>query len=235
MLTALRADGLLAVVRAPDAAGAEATAHALVAGGLRVIELTLTTPGVLASVERLRSTVPAGVLVGIGSVRSAADAQEACAAGAEFLVSPHADPALVAAMLATGLPTLPGALTPTEVAGALDAGAEAVKLFPASTVGPRHLRALRGPFPELAVVPTGGIALADAAAWFGAGAVAIGAGSELTGVDDPRDVAALERQARRWRAAVDALVAQPHPLSAPASRDRQDRRASARSSPLRSR
>jgi 2-dehydro-3-deoxyphosphogluconate aldolase / (4S)-4-hydroxy-2-oxoglutarate aldolase len=212
MLSALRADGLVAVVRAPDAAGAEATAHALVAGGLRVIELTLTTPGVLGSVERLRSELPAGVLVGIGSVRCSAEAQDACAAGAEFLVSPHADPALVAAMLATGLPALPGALTPTEVAGALGAGAQAVKLFPASTVGPRHLRALRGPFPDLVVVPTGGIALADAEAWFRAGAVAIGAGSELTGVHDPRDLGALERQGRTWRAAIDALVGQPHPM-----------------------
>ena len=211
MLTALRADGLLAVVRAADGARAEAMAHALVGGGLRVIELTLTTPGVLGSVERLRSALPAGVLVGVGSVRTPADARQACAAGAEFLVSPHADPALVAAMLATGLPALPGVLTPTEVAGALDAGAQAVKLFPASTVGPRHLRALRGPFPGLVVVPTGGIALADADSWFRAGAAAIGAGSELTGVGDDLDVAALERQARAWRARIDALVAQPQP------------------------
>jgi 2-dehydro-3-deoxyphosphogluconate aldolase/(4S)-4-hydroxy-2-oxoglutarate aldolase len=198
VLNELRADGLLAVVRASDAAGARATARALVAGGLRFIELTLTTPGVLAVVDELRSELPADVTVGIGSVRSNGDARDARAAGAQFLVSPHADPSLVDAMVATELLALPGALTPTEVAGALAAGAPAIKLFPASTVGPGHLKALRGPFPELLVVPTGGIAPDDVQGWFEAGALAIGAGSALTG-----GATGLHDQAQAWRSAID--------------------------------
>jgi 2-dehydro-3-deoxyphosphogluconate aldolase / (4S)-4-hydroxy-2-oxoglutarate aldolase len=201
MLDQLEADGLLAVIRAPDAGAARETARALAAGGLRFLELTLTTPDVLSIVEPLRNELPASTTIGIGTVRTAAQAREAHAAGAEFLVSPHAAPALVEAMVATGLPTLPGALTPTEIAGALDAGAQAVKLFPAATVGPGHVRALRGPFPGLAIVPTGGIALGDVDAWFAAGVSAIGAGSELTKCDGRRG--ALEEQAEQWRAAVD--------------------------------
>jgi 2-dehydro-3-deoxyphosphogluconate aldolase/(4S)-4-hydroxy-2-oxoglutarate aldolase len=201
MLDQLEADGLLAVIRAPDADAARDTARALAAGGLHFLELTLTTPDVLSIVEPLRNELPASTTIGIGTVRTAAQAREAHAAGAEFLVSPHAAPALVEAMVATGLPTLPGALTPTEIAGALDAGAQAVKLFPAATVGPGHVRALRGPFPGLAIVPTGGIALGDVDAWFAAGVSAIGAGSELTKCDGRRG--ALEEQAEQWRAAVD--------------------------------
>jgi 2-dehydro-3-deoxyphosphogluconate aldolase/(4S)-4-hydroxy-2-oxoglutarate aldolase len=203
VLNELRSDGLLAVVRAADAAGARTVARSLVAGGLRFIELTLTTPGVLGIVEALRSELPGDATVGLGSIRSADDARDARAAGAQFLVSPHADPVLVEAMLATELPALPGALTPTEVAGALAAGAQAIKIFPASTVGPGHVKALRGPFPELLAVPTGGISLADVGAWFDVGVVAIGAGSELTRLPPASGAAGLERQARAWRSAVD--------------------------------
>jgi 2-dehydro-3-deoxyphosphogluconate aldolase/(4S)-4-hydroxy-2-oxoglutarate aldolase len=210
VLNELRADGLLAVVRAPEAAHARTAAQALVAGGLRFIELTLTTPDVLAVVEDLRSELPGDATVGIGSVRSARDAREAHAAGAQFLVSPHADPALVEAMLATELPALPGALTPTEVAGALAAGASAIKVFPASSVGPGHVNALRGPFPELLVVPTGGIALPEVGAWFDAGVLAIGAGSELTKTPPGTGSAGLERQARAWRSAVDEARARAY-------------------------
>jgi 2-dehydro-3-deoxyphosphogluconate aldolase/(4S)-4-hydroxy-2-oxoglutarate aldolase len=203
MLEQLSADGLLAVVRAPDAEVARRTARALVAGGVRFIELTLTTPDVLALVEPLRHELPSSVTIGVGSVRTAVQARDAHAAGAAFLVSPHGDPRLVDAMLSTGLPSLPGVLTPTEVAAALNAGAQAVKLFPAATVGPAHVRALRGPFPGLAIIPTGGIGLSDIDAWFEAGVAAIGAGGELTTISDGAQ-GALELQARRWRAAVDS-------------------------------
>jgi 2-dehydro-3-deoxyphosphogluconate aldolase / (4S)-4-hydroxy-2-oxoglutarate aldolase len=209
MLEQLSADGLLAVIRTPDAEAARRTAHALVAGGLRFIELTLTTPEVLSIVEPLRDELPAPVMVGMGSVRTVAEAREAHAAGAEFLVSPHADPRVVEAMLATELPALPGALTPTEVAAVLSAGAQAIKLFPASTVGPGYVRSLRGPFPELMVIPTGGIGLDDLEAWFQAGVVAIGAGSELTKVSHHAAGDQLEVQAARWRAAVDRARSAP--------------------------
>jgi 2-dehydro-3-deoxyphosphogluconate aldolase/(4S)-4-hydroxy-2-oxoglutarate aldolase len=203
MLEQLSADGLLAVVRAPDADAARRSARALVAGGLRFIELTLTTPDVLSIIEPLRDELSPSVTIGIGTIRTAADARDAHAAGAEFLVSPHADPLVVDAMLATDLPVLPGALTPTEVAAALNAGAQAIKLFPASTVGPGHVRSLLGPFPGLMVVPTGGIGLDDLEAWFAAGVVAVGAGSELTKISHDASRGQLELRAAQWRAAVD--------------------------------
>jgi 2-dehydro-3-deoxyphosphogluconate aldolase/(4S)-4-hydroxy-2-oxoglutarate aldolase len=204
MLSVLAEERLLAVVRAEDADSARRAAEALIAGGIKIVELTLTTPGVLPVVGRLRESTGDDVVVGVGTVRDPQDALAAAEAGAQFLVSPHAAPPLVDAMLATGVPALPGALTPTEVAGALAAGASVVKLFPAATVGPAHLRALRGPFPELTVVPTGGVDLDRAPAWLSAGAVAIGAGSELLG-RGPIDPDALEQRVAEWRAAIDEL------------------------------
>jgi 2-dehydro-3-deoxyphosphogluconate aldolase/(4S)-4-hydroxy-2-oxoglutarate aldolase len=118
-------------------------------------------------------------LLGAGTITTAAQADAAVAAGADFLVSPHLDPPLLDAMLATGRLSVPGVFTPSEVATALRHGAIVVKLFPASTAGLGHLRALLGPFPGLQVVPTGGITVATARAWLDAGAVAVGLGGEL--------------------------------------------------------
>jgi 2-dehydro-3-deoxyphosphogluconate aldolase/(4S)-4-hydroxy-2-oxoglutarate aldolase len=177
--SAVLGDGLIAVVRGGGARAALRTGVALAAGGVRSVELTFTTPEVLSVVAKLRDEVPAGTAVGVGTVRTAEQARAAAAAGAEFLVSPGGDARLVEAMLATGLPCLPGAMTPSEVASLLAIGVTQVKLFPASTVGPAHLRALRGPFPELAAVPSGGIGLGEVVEWFEAGAVAVAAGGEM--------------------------------------------------------
>jgi 2-dehydro-3-deoxyphosphogluconate aldolase/(4S)-4-hydroxy-2-oxoglutarate aldolase len=148
----------------------------------------------------VRDGLAADVVVGAGTIRDRDQLDAAVAAGADFLVTPHLDPRLLEAMLATGVPVLPGVMTPSEVAAALDAGAQAVKLFPASTVGPRHLRALRGPFPDLPVVPTGGIGAADVRSWLDAGALAIGAGSELCPAAAIRggDAGALSAAARDY-------------------------------------
>ncbi len=178
-LERLRAASVLAVLRTPDADSAVRAAEALVAGGVRAIELTFTTPGAADAIRRTRAALGDDVIVGAGTIRDRGQLDAALEAGAEFLVTPHLDAELLPAMLASGRLALPGTLTPTEMAAAIAAGAEAVKLFPASAFGPSYLQALRGPFPDLQVVPTGGIGPGDVAAWLAAGAVAVGAGSEL--------------------------------------------------------
>jgi len=178
-LDRLRAAAVVAVLRADAAQDAVRSADALVAGGVRAIELTYTTPDAAAAIREVRTRHGDDVLLGAGTIRTAAQVEEAVAAGAAFLVTPHLHPPLLDAMVATGRLAVPGTFTPSEVATALDAGAPAVKLFPAATAGIGHMRALRGPFPGLEVMPTGGIGAAEVRAWLDAGALAIGAGSEL--------------------------------------------------------
>ncbi len=178
-LERLRQAAVIAVLRTPDAGSAVRAARALADGGVRAIELTFTTPGAEDAVRRARAELGDEVLVGAGTIRDRAQLEAALAAGAEFLVTPHLDLVLLAAMVATGRLVLPGTLTPSEVAAALDGGAEAVKLFPASAVGPSYIKALRGPFPDVQVVPTGGIGADDVRTWLDAGALAVGAGGDL--------------------------------------------------------
>ena len=178
-LERIRAAQAIAVVRARDGDEALRITDALSEAGLRSIELTFTTPGVASALAKARARLAPDVLLGAGTITDVVQVGAAAAAGADFLVSPHLDPPLLEAMLATGLFCLPGVLTPSEVAAALRLGALAVKLFPASTVGVGHLRALFGPFPGLQVVPTGGITVATAPEWLAAGAAAVGLGGEL--------------------------------------------------------
>jgi 2-dehydro-3-deoxyphosphogluconate aldolase / (4S)-4-hydroxy-2-oxoglutarate aldolase len=179
ILDRLRAARVIAVLRTPDPDSGVQAARALADGGVRAIELTFTTPGAEDAIRRARTELGDEVVVGAGTIRDRAQLDAAVAAGAAFLVTPHLDHALLEAMLATGRPALPGTLTPSEVAAALAAGAEAVKLFPASVVGPSYIGALRGPFPDVQVVPTGGIGPEDVQPWLDAGALAVGAGGEL--------------------------------------------------------
>lgn len=178
-LDRLRAAQVIAVVRARTGQEAVALAEALAAGGLQAIELTFTTPGVAQAFAEARARLGPDVLLGAGTITSAAQVLAAAEAGADFLVSPHVDLPLLDGMLATARLAVPGVLTPSEVAVALGAGALAVKLFPASTVGVGHMRALFGPFPGLQVIPTGGIAISTAQTWLVAGAAAVGLGGEL--------------------------------------------------------
>lgn len=171
--------GLLAVLRGPSPHLAVQMVDALVAGGVTGIEITYTTPDAVDVVRTLAAKYGDAILLGMGTLTTPAHAHEAYAAGAQFLVSPHTDAELAAGMVATGLPVMMGALTPTEVMTARKAGADVVKLFPGSLGGPGHLKALRGPFPDIPFMPTGGVNLDNIAAWFNAGAIAVGAGSDL--------------------------------------------------------
>jgi 2-dehydro-3-deoxyphosphogluconate aldolase/(4S)-4-hydroxy-2-oxoglutarate aldolase len=171
--------GLLAVVRGESRAAALEVVGALVQGGVLGIEITFTTPEAPRVIRDLNEEYGDSILLGAGTVTTHEQVEQAAEAGATFLVSPGCDPELLPGMLGTGLLVLPGALTPSEVMLARRLGAQAVKLFPGSSGGPSYLKALRGPFPSIAFVPTGGVSLANIADWFAAGAFAVGAGGAL--------------------------------------------------------
>ena len=195
---------VVAVLRAPDADSAKAGVAALVAGGVRGIEITYSTPDAARVVRDLRAEYADDVLVGAGTVTSPRLVAESVEAGAQFLVSPGSPAPLAAAMRASGTPFVLGALTPTEVMAAHDAGADVVKVFPGSVGGPSYLKALRGPFPDVPLMPTGGVSVENAHEWLAAGAVCLGAGSDLV---SPALMAAgdsdeITRRARAFMAAV---------------------------------
>lgn len=171
--------GLLAVIRGPNADDTVRVVDALVAGGVLGIEITFTTPDALDVMARLAKQYGDQIVLGAGTCTTPEHARSAADAGAVFLVSPHTEPELAAAMTGTGLPTMMGALTPSEVMQAVKLGSDIVKLFPGSLGGPSYMKALKGPYPGLKIMPTGGVALDNIAAWFAAGAVAVGAGSQL--------------------------------------------------------
>ena len=171
--------GLLAVIRGPSQELTLQMVEALVQGGVTGIEITYTTPNAAEVVRDLERRFGEEIVLGMGTLTQPAQASEARAAGARFLVSPHTEAALAQAMVATGLPVMMGALTPSEVVQANSLGADVIKIFPGSLVGPSYLKALRGPFPTIKMMPTGGVSVDNVADWFAAGAVAVGAGGEL--------------------------------------------------------
>jgi 2-dehydro-3-deoxyphosphogluconate aldolase/(4S)-4-hydroxy-2-oxoglutarate aldolase len=190
-------DRAIAVGRRIPAAEAPRIGEALVAGGLRVMELTLNEPRAeaLAAIEALAAEADdLGALVGAGTVLSIGAAKGAVDAGAAFIVSPHTDVELIAWCALKGVPCFPGALSPTEIHAAWVAGASAVKLFPAAVVGPGYLAQVAGPFPDIPLVPTGGVSAQTAADWIAAGAVAVGMGGWLIGDGDPVGVTERARQ-----------------------------------------
>lgn len=172
---------IVAVLRASDASRFLDVAAVLVDAGVRALEITLTTPGALDALARVREQAPAGVAVGAGTVLTERDAAESIQAGAEFLVTPGLAPDVMRRGGATSTPVYPGALTPSEFMAARRLGADIVKLFPAAVMGPGYLRDLRGPLPDVRVMPTGGIRLDDVPDWFEAGATAVGLGGPLLG------------------------------------------------------
>jgi 2-dehydro-3-deoxyphosphogluconate aldolase/(4S)-4-hydroxy-2-oxoglutarate aldolase len=196
--------GIVAVIRGPSPELTVRMVEALAAGGIYGIEITYTTPDAAAVVRALARAFGETILLGMGTLTNPAQAAEALNAGARYLVSPITDEALGRAMVATGLPVMIGALTPTEVFRAHQLGSDVVKLFPGSAVGPDYVRALRGPFPHIPLMPTGGVDEHNLVDWFRAGVFAVGAGSQLS----PADLAKagqfdlITAVARRFAAAV---------------------------------
>jgi 2-dehydro-3-deoxyphosphogluconate aldolase/(4S)-4-hydroxy-2-oxoglutarate aldolase len=179
VLEQVKALGLLAVIRGPTADLTVKMVEALVAGGVLGIEITYSTPDAEEVVATLADKFGDHILLGMGTVTKPEQATSAKQAGARFLVSPVCEPTLLNSMIATDLLTMAGALTPSEVFQAYSLGSDVVKVFPGSLGGPAYLKALKGPFPYIPMMPTGGVSAANAAEWFAAGVVAVGAGSEL--------------------------------------------------------
>lgn len=179
LLDELRSRRLLAIVRGTDPDAAARSVLALAGEGVGLIEVSLNTPDAFGVISRVRCEL-GGLTIGAGTVVTEQDATRAAEAGAGFIVTPAVVPGLQAAA-GLGLPALCGALSPTEVVTAIQQGAVAVKLFPASLGGVRYLRALRDPFPEAALVPVGGVDCGAAREYLAAGATAVGVGSPLLG------------------------------------------------------
>jgi len=208
-LARARAAGVLAVLRAPSPDSALETAEAIIRGGVTGIEVTYSTPDAPSVIRELIARHGDAAYVGAGTVTSADEAHAAVEAGAEFLVSPGTLPDLTRTMLDTGAVVMTGALTPTEIMGALGLGVDVVKVFPASLGGPSYFGALRGPFPDAPLMPTGGVSPDNLAAWFAAGSVAVGAGGDLANsasiaAQDWDDITA---RAARFAAALAAVRA----------------------------
>lgn len=201
----LQANPVVAVLRAGHAREYAPVIAALADGGVRSIELTLSTAGVFELLPGLIRDFGDQIEIGVGTVTAEAEASEALDAGARFLVTPVTDTAIVRAAAERDIPVFPGGLTPTELFTGWRAGATAVKVFPASTVGVGYIAQLRGPFPDLAVIPSGGVEIEDAPGWIRAGAMAVSLGGPLIGdAFKGGDLAALTRRAGR----VSRLVAE---------------------------
>jgi 2-dehydro-3-deoxyphosphogluconate aldolase/(4S)-4-hydroxy-2-oxoglutarate aldolase len=171
--------GLLAVIRGPSPELTVKMVEALVAGGVMGIEITYSTPNAEDVVQTLSQKFGNDIVLGMGTLTKPEQALSAKQAGANFLVSPICKASLCKGMVASGLLSMAGALTPTEVYQAYSLGVDVVKIFPGSVGGPSYIKALKGPFPYIPMMPTGGVSAGNVAEWFATGVVAVGAGSEL--------------------------------------------------------
>ena len=190
--------GVMPILRSAGAEHIPAVAETLAQAGMTCLEVTLTVPGALRLLPALKAGLPEHVVLGVGTVTTVAEAEAAATAGAAFLVCPAVCLDVVAFATAHRLPCYPGAWTPTEVLSAWQAGATAVKLFPAATGGPGHLRRIRDPLPQIPLMPTGGVAIDQVSDYLAAGAVAVGMGSPLLGdALEGGDLSALADRSRR--------------------------------------
>ena len=182
----IEAHGVVAVIRLKDAARLRAVVDALAEGGVRALEVTMTVPGAVDLIRQLAPTLSGEFLLGAGTVTDAATAAAVIDAGARFVVSPVFRPEVVRACLDRDVPAMPGCFSPTEILAAHDAGADIIKVFPATALGPQFIKDVRAPLPQVKLMPTGGVSLDNAGDWIRAGAAAVGVGSALL------DAAAIE-------------------------------------------
>ncbi len=203
-LNSMLTSGVIAVLRAKDSTQLFEAAVALEAGGVKSIEVTMTTPNALAVINEVSRKLGAKVLVGVGTVLDAETARQAILAGAEFVVGPTLNPDVIRLCRRYSKVVMPGAFTPTEILTAWECGADLVKVFPATAVGPKYLKDIKGPLPHIPLVPTGGVEADNAGAFIRAGAAAVAAGSSL--IDGKalaaRDFGAITAMAQRFVAAV---------------------------------
>jgi 2-dehydro-3-deoxyphosphogluconate aldolase/(4S)-4-hydroxy-2-oxoglutarate aldolase len=206
VLSKLTSAGLVPVIRAESADVALKIVDALVAGGIRTLEITMTVPDAIGAIRRVADAFGDSVLLGAGTVTSRELAEGSLDAGAEFLVTPCVVPDVIAVAKARGVAVLPGAITPTEVFTAWSLGGDIIKIFPASNVGgASYLKALRGPFPQIPLCPTGGVNLQTIGEFVKAGASAVGVGGELVSkaAIDKGDFAQITELARQYVAVLE--------------------------------
>ena len=202
----IRAERAVAIIRTDSVERALSAAKAVIEGGFRIIEITFSFPKAPAAIAKLSDTNQNNLLIGAGTILTREQADEAVAAGARFLVSPCVLPEVIDAAHEVQAAIIPGAFTPTEIYTAYSLGADIVKIFPAVKFGPEYLKAVRGPLPQIPIMPTSGVDASNVAEWFRAGAVAVGA---VSSVLDPElirngDWEQITKRAREFIAAVRA-------------------------------
>jgi 2-dehydro-3-deoxyphosphogluconate aldolase / (4S)-4-hydroxy-2-oxoglutarate aldolase len=175
----VEAFGVVAVIRLKDPARLRAAVDAMAAGGVRALEVTMTVPRAVEMIRQLAPTLPDGFLLGAGTVTDADTARLVIDAGASFVVSPIFRADIIAACHERDVPAMPGCFSPTEIFTAHQCGADVVKVFPATALGPQFIKDVRAPLPQIRLMPTGGVTLDNAGDWIRAGAVAVGLGSAL--------------------------------------------------------
>jgi 2-dehydro-3-deoxyphosphogluconate aldolase / (4S)-4-hydroxy-2-oxoglutarate aldolase len=201
--------GVVAIIRMDDAAGLGQVAHAVKEGGVDVIEFTMTTPGALSIIEKCSADFGDSVLLGAGTVLDTETARAAILAGARFLVSPTLNVPVIDLAHRYDVAMLPGTFTPTELLAAWEAGADLLKVFPATALGPQYFKDVLAPLPYLRMVPTGGVSLENCADFIKAGAVAVAVGSNLVDKQAVKEARwdALTATARKFVAAVQGARA----------------------------
>ena len=207
LLASILGIGIVPIVRADSAEQALQAAKAIYRGGIRALEVTMTVPGAIRVLEKVADEFGERITLGAGTVLDPETARSCMLAGARFFVSPSISVPTIEMCNRYSMVTMPGALTPTEVVTAWEAGADLVKIFPAGNAGgPSYIRALKAPLPHISMVPTGGVSLANAAEFFEAGASAIAVGGDIVGKKelDSGDYDGIEAKARRFREVVTA-------------------------------
>jgi 2-dehydro-3-deoxyphosphogluconate aldolase/(4S)-4-hydroxy-2-oxoglutarate aldolase len=175
----IEACGVVAVIRLQDPAKLQAVVDALAAGGVRALEVTMTVPGAVDLIRGLVPKLSSEFLVGAGTVVDAETAERVIGAGARFVVGPALRPDVIAVGHRHGVPVMPGCFSPTEILNAWELGADIVKVFPATSLGPSFFKDVRGPMPQVKLMPTGGVTVENAGDWIRGGAVAVGVGTAL--------------------------------------------------------
>jgi 2-dehydro-3-deoxyphosphogluconate aldolase/(4S)-4-hydroxy-2-oxoglutarate aldolase len=198
--------GVVAIIRVQDPGAVRGVVEALFEGGVRALEVTMTVPRAIELIAELAPTIPSDFVLGAGTLLDADTTKRAVDAGAQFIVSPVFRPEVIAAAHERGVPVMPGCFTATEILAAWEAGADIVKVFPATSVGPSYLKDIHGPLPQVKLMPTGGVSIDNVGDWLRAGAAAVGVGSALL---DAKAIAAgnfapVAANARRMMANVQA-------------------------------
>lgn len=194
--------GVVAVVRADSKEEAFEISNACINGGIKAIEVTYTVKAATEVIKELKEKVKGKLLIGAGTVLDVKTCEEAIEAGAEFIVSPAFDKFVADLCIKKNIPYVPGCFTITEMVNAMNAGAEVIKLFPGSAASPSYVKAVRGPLPNIKIMPTGGVSLDNVKDWIDAGCVAVGVGGQITAPAKNKDYKKVEENARAFVLAV---------------------------------